>query len=92
MGFILVLIVVICIYALVRISRRNKELDDTGVHVTDAPSYEPSPQPKAETPEPSSQNTIYAYSAKSTTHICPFCDGENAAGADSCIICGQHLN
>lgn len=53
------------------------------------PAVTPTPAKTAHAP--TSQHTIYIYSAKQATRLCPHCDGENNASATFCIICGQHL-
>ena len=102
-GYVLLFIVAACVIALIYISRKQKDLDDgphkeggssggspdggTGgspdggtpvKHIEEAPSGPP-------------QNTLYEFHIKSAKHRCPFCDGENSAGARVCDICGRNL-
>lgn len=100
-GFFLLLIIAACVIALSYIVRKQKALDEevvikprdssgpsgtTGSMTSSVPG-----KPNEEKPSGPPQNTIYEFSAKSTKHLCPFCDGENSVGAKVCSICGQDL-
>ena len=98
-NYILIFIVVICVVALIYIARKRKALEEDsfikptstfGASITasassDVPSVD-------NNPSEASQETIYEYSAKTASHTCPFCDGENNAESKKCVICGRTLS
>lgn len=98
-GYVLLIVVAACIIALICISKKRKALDEESyikTPTTSIPSTErtdTSNVPKeTEKLLETAQNTIYEFRAKSTTRLCPFCDGENSLSAATCIICGRNLS
>ena len=98
-GYVLLIVVAACIIALICISKKRKALDEESyikTPSTSIPNTEKAATPntpkEAEMPSGAAQNTIYEFNAKRATHLCPFCDGENSAGAATCIICGRNLS
>ena len=93
-GFVLLLIVAVCVIALIYITRKQKALDEEVVikPTESSGSSDTTPsKPEEDKPSGPPQNTIYEFNAKSTKRLCPFCDGENSVGAKVCNICGRDL-
>ncbi len=98
-GYVLLIIVAACIVALICITKKRKALEEDSyikTPPTSIPSTESAPAstvPKeTEITSEMAQNTIYVFNARAVTRLCPFCDGENNAGAATCIICGRNLS
>lgn len=101
-GYILLIIVSVCVLALIYISKKQKELDDLDDYVKSKEkekaeaSREEKKEDKKEIIKDNKvlthpQHIIYEFNAKSAKHRCPFCDGENGVGAKVCNICGRDL-
>lgn len=101
-GYILLIIVSVCVLALIYIAKKQKELNDLDDYVKrkEKEKKEESREEKKEDKNESikddivrtqPQHIIYEFSAKSAKRLCPFCDGENSVGAKICNICGRDL-
>lgn len=93
----LLLVVAICIITLIYISKKRKAAEkekytaakpSAASSVTEKTTVSEKIEKRPETV----QNTIYKFETKAATRLCPSCDGENGANAETCIICGQRLS
>lgn len=103
-GFILLIVIAVCVILLVMISKKRKELRDMMYYereresgefiVKDLPKTPGKTKSDPVDPGPTStikskQNTIYEYQCWTRTRVCRQCDGESAMNADRCGICGM---
>ena len=89
-GYILLIIVSVCVLALIYIAKKQKELDDLDYYIK-RKEKEKKDIIRDSKVLTHPQHIIYEFSAKGTKYVCPFCDGENSAGAKVCNICGRDL-
>ena len=94
----LIMLAVIAIVVIVSVKKKDTS-DKTEITIKTIPPDEPDPEPVV-VPEtdpvregsPSSpQVYIYTFVRKNPYRRCPFCDGEIAADARICSICGRNL-
>ena len=101
-GFILLIVIAVCVILLVMISKKRKELRDMYEReresgefiVKDLPKTPGKTKSDPVDPGPTStikskQMTIYEYQSWTRTRVCRQCDGESAMNADRCGICGM---
>ena len=86
MELVLLIIIVASVITLIYITQKSKDLEKEDVVDT----FDAMQQEK-EKPSGPPQNTIYEFSSKAGKRLCPFCDGENSAGAKVCKICGRDI-
>lgn len=94
-GWILLCIVAFCVFALIIISKKRRELEKSMTYETGADKGVSTPPPESEPgsdAEGPQQVTIYEFRSASKTCLCALCDGENDASATHCRICGQKLD
>lgn len=98
MELALLIIVAALVIALIYITKKRKALEDEGFTATSdtsgtsgSTSTATNTQKEEEKPSGPPQNTIYEFSSKAGKRLCPFCDGENSAGAKVCNICGRDI-
>ena len=95
-GWILMIIVAICVVALVLIKKKQKQMEefyDSFSSETDEKESKKAEKKITVAPinEGPMQITIYSYQASKEQRLCALCDGENEKGAVHCRICGQKL-
>lgn len=101
-GYILLIVVSVCVLALIYIWKKQRDLDDLDDYIKrkEKEKEEDSRKKKEEDKneyikddkvQTHSQYIIYEFNVRSAKRICPFCDGENSIGAKICNICGRDL-
>lgn len=92
-GTLLLFVVVGCVIALIYISKKQKELNDSDIEMKPETELEREVVPEHHSESSThAQNTIYEFQGTDTMRICPYCDGENRKDAGKCAICGQDLS
>lgn len=98
-GYILLIIVSVCVLALIYIAIKQKELANLDDYVKSKEKEKEESRVKKKEDKKETiidekvvthpQHVIYTYSVKGIKRHCPFCDGENSVGARVCSICGR---
>lgn len=106
MDYALLLVIAVCGIALIIIYSKRKNLSEIVIDTPDADPEKPDPsnapdtsgasgsnliEKKEEKPSGPPHHTIYEFNTTRSMRVCPFCDGENYAGAKVCDICGQNM-
>lgn len=97
MEIVLLIIVAACVIALICITKKLKDLEEGFTATSETSSTSSATSTTTGTPQEEEktsgqpQNTIYEFLSKSGKRLCPFCDGENNAGAKVCNICGRDI-
>lgn len=86
MESVLMIIIVASVIALIYVTKKSKALEKE-----DVTAESDAVQQEEEKSSGLPQTIIYKFSSKLENSVCPFCDGENRAGAEVCKICGKDL-
>lgn len=93
-GWILLLIVAVCIAILIVVIKKSRDLDESGpaeTSVTSTSRVGENPVEIIPQAEVSPQTTIYEYRSAAPKCLCANCDGENEWLANFCYICGEEI-
>ena len=90
-AIVLLFIIIPCAIALIIIlSKLRTGGTDTAAAVPEVKAVPTATVQEKNTDTGPLQNTIYTYRARGS-YRCPYCDGENGAGAGVCEICGRDI-